>query len=102
MKIPTAMSAAAHCLTVQWQGVSAQTNVPSVTGIDTPCAWSVETQPIQARSSVTATASVLLPLAAGDPTARLQEWLRSAGEATDAATSDSQVTSTAYPAQNRW
>lgn len=87
------------CPAVQWQGASAQPNVRSVTGIETPCAWSVDPGVVPAQQSVSASASVLLPLGAGDPTARLQEWLRSAGEATQTATTDSQVTSTAYPAQ---
>lgn len=92
-------SAGEPCPAVQWQGVTAQTNVRSVTGIETPCAWSVDPQPIPAQGSVTATASVLLPLGSGDPTAELQEWLRTAGQATEAATTDGEVTSTAYPAQ---
>ena len=68
-----------------------------MTGIETPCAWSVDTEAIPAQGSVTATAKVPLALGGADPTSALEDWLRSAGEATDAATSDAQVTSTAYP-----
>lgn len=87
------------CPAAQWQGASAQPNVRSVTGIDVPCAWSVDPETIAAQGSVTATATVPLDLAGPDPTSALQDWLTTAGTATDAATSDAEVTSTAYPAQ---
>lgn len=99
LEVLPAVGGAGACPAVEWQGTAAQPNVRSVTGIETPCAWSVDPGLVPAQGTVTATASVLLPLGAGDPTAQLQEWLRSAGEATQSATSDSQVTSTAYPAQ---
>lgn len=89
----------AACPDAQWSDGSARPNVRSVTGIDTPCAWSVETGPIPAQGSVTATATVPLALTGANPTAALEEWLNSAAQATDTATSDGQVTSTAYPAQ---
>ena len=97
--IPGLGDAAAQCPAVQWQQGTAQPNVPSVTGIDAPCAWSVDTEPIAAQGSVTATATVPLALGGADPASALEEWLKAAADATDAATSDSEVTSTAYPAQ---
>ncbi|MGI3785540.1 MAG: serine/threonine-protein kinase [Janthinobacterium lividum] len=97
--LPGLGDAAAQCPAVQWQQGAARPNVRSVTGIDTACAWSVETETVPAQGSVTATATVPLALGGSDPTAALQDWLRSAGEATDAATSDAGLTSTAYPAQ---
>lgn len=97
--LPGLGDGAAPCPAVRWQQGAARPNVRSVTGIETPCAWSVVTDPIQAQSRVTATATVPLALAGTDPTSALQEWLRKAAEATDTATSDPEVTSTAYPAQ---
>src|SRR5205823_6224834 len=66
------------CPDVQWQGGVGQPNVRSVTGIDVPCGWSVDAQPVEAQGSVTATATVPLALPAGDPTAALQQWLSAA------------------------
>ena len=86
------------CPQVVWEGAAARPNLSSVTGIDVTCAWSVEPAPISARGTATVTATVALPALAGDSTA-LAEWLRLAAETTDTATSDSQTTSTAYPAQ---
>lgn len=97
--LPGVGDAAAQCPAVEWQQGAAQPNVRSVTGIETPCAWSVSTETIAAQGSVTATAKVPLTLGGADPTSALQEWLRSAAAATDAATDDAQITSTAYPAQ---
>jgi len=87
------------CPPVRWEGGSAQLNVGSVTGFDTACAWAVQLPQIQARSSATMTAEVPLELPATDAASALQEWLDSASGATEAATSDGQVTSTAYVAQ---
>ena len=86
------------CPAARWQG-GGSPNVRSVTGIDVPCAWSVSTDSLSAQGSVTATASVPLALSGPDPTSALQQWLTSAATATDAAVSDAEVTSTAYPAQ---
>nr|WP_232531621.1 serine/threonine-protein kinase [Microlunatus antarcticus] len=97
--VPGAGDAVAQCPAVQWSQGTARPNVRSVTGIDTPCAWSVETETIPAQGSVTATATVPLTLGGADPTSALEDWLRSAAQATDTATSDAQVTSTAYPVQ---
>lgn len=89
----------APCPAVQWQGAPASTNVRSVTGIEAPCAWSVDPEPIAAQGSATAAATVPLALAGPDPTSALQDWLKTVGDATDTATNDAQVTSTAYPVQ---
>ena len=97
--LPGVGDAAAQCPAVQWQQGEARPNVRSVTGLETACAWSVDTEPIAAQGSVTATAKVPLALGGADPTSALEDWLRSAGDATDAATSDAQVTSTSYAAQ---
>ena len=86
------------CPEVTWEGATARRNLSSATGIDTPCAWSVLPGPVPARDSVSATATIALPALGNDPSA-LQEWLQTAGAATDTATSDSETTSTAYPAQ---
>lgn len=86
------------CPEVGWEGAAARPNLSSVTGIDAACAWSVEPAPISARGTVTATAGVAVPALASDPTA-LSEWLRLASAATETAVSDSQTTSSAYPAQ---
>ena len=97
--LPGAGDDPASCPSVEWQEASARPNVRSVTGIEASCAWSLDPGPVEAQGSVTATATVPLVLSGSDPSAALREWLRSAGQATDAATSDPQVTSTAYPAQ---
>ena len=86
------------CPTVVWEGGVARPNLSSVTGIDTACAWAVDPAPVPARGSTTVTAEITLPTLGGDPAA-LSEWLRLAADATEAATNDSQTTSTAYPAQ---
>ena len=59
----------------------------------------MSTEPVPAQGSVTATATVPLALTGSDPTSALQQWLTSAATATDAAVSDAEVTSTAFPAQ---
>jgi hypothetical protein len=97
--LPGVGDAAASCPAVSWQTGTASPNVRSVTGIETPCAWSVDPGPIEAQGSVTATATVPLALGGADPTAALEDWLRSSSDATDAATDDAQITSTAYPVQ---
>ena len=97
--LPGLADGGAPCPAVEWQQGQARPNVRSVTGLETACAWSVETATIEAQGSATASATVPLALTGADPTAALQDWLTSAGAATDAATSDAEVTSTAYPAQ---
>jgi serine/threonine-protein kinase len=90
---------ASGCPDVTWQGTSAQPNLSSVTGIEAACGWSVTPEPILARGNVTATATVSLELSGADPNGALQQWLAAASDATQKATSDSQATTTAYPAQ---
>ena len=97
--LPGVGDAATPCPAVQWQQGEARPNVRSVTGIEAACAWSVDPGTIAAKGTASATATVPLTLAGSDPTSALQQWLTSAAEATGAATSDAQVTSTAYPAQ---
>lgn len=87
------------CPAAEWSAPGTGLNLPSVTGLSTPCAWSVEAPAVPARGSVSVTASVPLVLPPGDPGSALQKWLESAAAATEAATTDNQVTSTAYPAQ---
>ena len=99
LEVLPGLGGSAACPDAQWSDGSARPNVASVTGIDTPCAWSVDPGTIPAQGSVTAAVTVPLALTGADPTSALQDWLRAATEATDAATSDAQVTSTAYPAQ---
>jgi serine/threonine-protein kinase len=90
---------AAGCPDVTWQGASAQRNLSSVTGIEAACGWSITPEAILARGNVTVTASVAVDLNGSDPNGALQQWLASASDATQKATSDSQTTTTAYPAQ---
>lgn len=92
-------NAADGCPAVQWQGATVKLNRSSVTGIESPCGWSVEPARLAARGSVTVLARVPLVLKGTDPGAELQTWLESVATATETATSDAQVTSTAYPAQ---
>jgi len=93
------VTGSAECPGVVWEGTSATRNLGSVTGIEAPCAWSVAPEPILARGNVSVTAAVALAPFAGDPTAALQQWLETASDATEKATTDSETTSTAYPAQ---
>ncbi len=86
------------CPEVVWEGAAARRNLSPVTGIDAACAWSVEPAPVSARGPATATADIALS-GLGSDSAALSEWLRLASDATEAAVSDSQTTSTAYPAQ---
>ena len=86
------------CPDVTWEDAAARRNLSSTTGLDTPCAWSVDPGRAPARGSVTASAEVALPALGNDPAA-LQEWLDTASAATEAISTDSSLTSTAYPAQ---
>lgn len=91
------------CPTLAWQGRAQSKNLPTVTGIDTPCAWSVDPGriPAQGEKSVVATVSLSLGSAASDDPAEspLQQWLDRSAAATAEAIGDPQITSTAYPAQ---
>ena len=99
LEVLPGIGGSAVCPTVEWQDATVRRNLSSVTGIETPCGWSVQPEPVPARGDVTVNATIGLGPGGGDPTATLQEWLQTASAATDAATSDGEVTSTAYPAQ---
>jgi len=94
-----------ECPTLAWQGASQSKNVPSITGIDTPCAWSVDPGSIPAQGEKTVVATISLPLgqsasASDDPAeSPLQKWLDRGAAATAKAVGDTQITSTSYPAQ---
>lgn len=85
-----------ECPAAQWRGADVKRNQPSRTGIDVPCAWSVEDLVVPAQSSVQVTVSV--PIALTDQ-ASLDEWLRTASAATSEAISNPDVAGSAYPVQ---
>jgi len=95
--LPGARSGAS-CPAVTWsgEGITAKRNQPSLTGVDTACAWSLSGVEVPAGGDVTVEASV--PLAVEDGAA-LQTWLDGVGEATTAAVTDDTVRGTAYPVQ---
>ncbi|MCS5492820.1 serine/threonine-protein kinase [Curtobacterium flaccumfaciens] len=95
--LPGARSGAS-CPAVTWsgEGITAKRNQPSLTGVDTACAWSLSGVEVPAGGDVTVEASV--PLAVEDGAA-LQTWLDGVGEATAAAVTDDAVRGTAYPVQ---
>lgn len=88
-----------ECPTVSWDGNDAALNLPSVTGIDTRCAWSVDPGQVPRQSSVSVKAHVSLPLGSESPQESLQHWLDSDAARTTKAVSDPQITSTSYAAQ---
>lgn len=89
----------ASCPAVTWsgEGVTAKRNQPSLTGVDTACAWSLSGVEVPAGGDVTVEASV--PLASVTDGAALQTWLDGVGDATTAAVTDDSVRGTAYPVQ---
>lgn len=100
----------ADCPAVTWsgEGISAKRNQPSLTGVDTACAWSVSGVDIEAGGSVTVQATVPADAiesgsgssaGAGSGGSPLQEWLDAVGTATTAAVTDQSVSGTAYPVQ---
>jgi tRNA A-37 threonylcarbamoyl transferase component Bud32 len=108
----------AECPAVTWsgEGVTAKRNQPSLTGVDTACAWSLTGVEIEAGGSVTVQATVSQDVVAagesgdagsgdsgsggsGAGGSGLQEWLDAVGAATTAAVTDQEVTGTAYPVQ---
>ncbi|MBT1665192.1 serine/threonine-protein kinase [Curtobacterium flaccumfaciens] len=95
--LPGARSGAS-CPAVSWsgEGITAKRNQPSLTGVDTACAWSLSGVEVPAGGDVTVEASVPLPVEDG---AALQTWLDGVGEATTAAVTDDAVRGTAYPVQ---
>ncbi|MDN4647991.1 serine/threonine-protein kinase [Curtobacterium sp. PsM8] len=112
LEVLPAAAKGADCPAVTWsgEGISAKRNQPSLTGVDTACAWSVSGVDIEAGGSVTVQATVPADAiesgsgssagsgsgAGGSP---LQEWLDSVGTATNAAVTDQSVSGTAYPVQ---
>ncbi len=95
----------AACPVVTWtgEGVSGRRNQPSLTGVDTACAWTLSGITIGAGESVTVQATVPLDAVgsggASGSGSGLQEWLDGVGAATTAAVTDQAVTGTAYPVQ---
>ena len=112
LEVLPAAAKGADCPAVTWsgEGISAKRNQPSLTGVDTACAWSVSGVDIEAGGSVTVQATVPADTiesgsgssagsgsgAGGSP---LQEWLDAVGTATTAAVTDQSVSGTAYPVQ---
>ncbi len=88
-----------ECPAVAWEGTDQRANLPSSTGVTTECAWSIEAGTVPEQEITTVTAQVPLSFGGADPNSALQEWLDDAAARTTAAVTDSQITSTAYPAQ---
>lgn len=84
------------CPAVTWRGVEQGLNLPSVTGVDVACGWSVDDVIIPADSEVQVGVEVQLPLQQAD---QLQDWLDRAAQQTTDAVMDDQLTGTAYPVQ---
>lgn len=95
--LPGARSGAS-CPAATWsgEGITAKRNQPSLTGVDTACAWSLSGVEVPAGGDVTVEASVPLSVKDG---AALQTWLEGVGEATTTAVTDDAVRGTAYPVQ---
>lgn len=87
------------CPATSWPGGKPDPNLPSVTGISTPCAWSVEAGTVPAQGVASVDVVVSLPLPATGTQAALEQWLRGAQTATQAALADPHVVSTSYPVQ---
>jgi serine/threonine-protein kinase len=87
------------CPTVSWDGPAQDQNLPSGTGIMTPCGWSIDPGTVPKGESVAVTATVPLTFAGADPAAELQAWLNGAAESTFAAVTDPAITNDSYPAQ---
>ncbi|MGU3411782.1 serine/threonine-protein kinase [Microbacterium sp. M1A1_1b] len=87
------------CPAVTWtgDGLRAKRNQPSLTGVDTACAWTLSGLQVPAGQDVTVQAAVALPSVTD--AAALQTWLDGVGSATTAAVTDQSVTGTAYPVQ---
>ncbi|HEX7739504.1 MAG TPA: serine/threonine-protein kinase [Marmoricola sp.] len=93
------------CPTLAWHGATQSQNLPSVTGIDTACSWSVNPGRIPKQSSKTVEVTVSLDFgdgssASGDTEGSpVQRWLDRNAAATTKTVADPQITSTAYAAQ---
>jgi serine/threonine-protein kinase len=87
------------CPTVSWDGPAQEQNVPSSTGILTPCGWSIDPGTIPKQGSAVVTATVPLAFDADDPGPELQAWLDDAAAATLTAVTDGTISTDDYPAQ---
>jgi len=87
------------CPSVSWQGAQQKMNLPSTTGVTTPCAWSVDPGVVPKQDSVAVKARVALSLPGKDPSTALTDWLDGAAAKTASAVGDPEITSTAYPVQ---
>ncbi len=89
----------AGCPAVTWEGGAQSRNLPTVTGVSTPCSWSVDPGQIAKQGKASVTAKVEVALGADGPEAGLQGWLDRNAARTLKAVSDPQITSTSYPVQ---
>jgi tRNA A-37 threonylcarbamoyl transferase component Bud32 len=87
------------CPAVTWKGGEETRNLPTVTGVDAPCAWSVDPGPIERQGKASVTATVGLSPDGSDSQSRLQDWLAGNAAATLQAVSDPELTSTSYAVQ---
>jgi hypothetical protein len=120
LEVLPAAAKGADCPVATWsgEGVTAKRNQPSLTGVDTACAWSLSGVAIEAGGSVTVQATVPADTiesgsgsgsgsaaggsgtdGSGSGGSALQEWLDAVGSATTAAVTDQSVSGTAYPVQ---
>jgi serine/threonine-protein kinase len=84
---------------VTWRDGTQERNLPSVSGVDAECAYSVTPGRVPRQGSVSVTATVGIALGASGAQAALQDWVDGNAAATLEAVSDPELTSTAYPAQ---
>ncbi len=87
------------CPTLSWTDSDQAANLPSVSGIDTECSWSVDVGEIDRQSKATVVAEVSLPLGNESPQTQLQEWLDVGAARTLEAVTDPELSSTSYPVQ---
>ena len=86
----------AGCPTVTWADGAQQQNLPSVTGINRPCGWSISNIEVAAQSTEEVSVTVHQKIT---DEGQLQSWLDAAAKATTDAVEDPDVTGTAYPVQ---
>ena len=86
------------CPSVSWQGGDQSVDDRSE-GLGTECGWSVDPGPVPERGQVVVTATVPLVFDGADPASELKAWLDDAQGRTQAAITDPDVRSTAYPVQ---
>ena len=87
------------CPTLSWKGSDQSANLPSVSGIDMACSWSVDVGQIDRQGNASAIAEVKLPLGSSGAQTQLQEWLDASAARTLEAVSDPELSSTSYPVQ---